>query len=165
MTLRPDLVGCWIFRIGAGGAPEILLIKRAPGRIFPGIWQCVTGKLEPGERVADAALREVLEETGIRPEDIEAFYGLDQVNIFHSDHLDAVEVEAVFAAHVRMDVEAVLSHEHEDLRWLSPADAAALVIWPAYRAAIDQIEWLVRNPQQTRWFRAGPWVDDEPVTD
>ncbi len=65
---RPDLVDCWMFRVPttARGVerPEILLIRRSPGRILPGLWQCVSGSLEPGERVAVGALRELAEETG-----------------------------------------------------------------------------------------------------
>ncbi|TMD32284.1 MAG: NUDIX domain-containing protein [Chloroflexi bacterium] len=76
---RPDLVECWVYRAGARGL-EILLIHRAPGRILPGLWQCVTGSVEPSERVAAAALREVLEETGYGPDAVEAFYDLDIVN-------------------------------------------------------------------------------------
>src|SRR3989304_4134929 len=50
--IRPDLVECWVFRVPAPGAePEFLLIRRAPGRIFTGLWQCVTGGLHDGERV------------------------------------------------------------------------------------------------------------------
>jgi dATP pyrophosphohydrolase len=41
----------------------VLLLERAA---HPGFWQSVTGSLEAGERPADAALREVSEETGIR---------------------------------------------------------------------------------------------------
>ena len=156
--LRPDLVGCWVFRVRPDGAPEILMLKRSPGRIFPGVWQCVTGGLEPGERVVDGALRELVEETGIGPGDIEVFYNLDQVNLFHADHRDAIEVEAVFAAHVRPGVEPRLSDEHDDRRWVSPAEAAALVVWPAYRTAIEQIEWLVHNPQRAQWLQAGAWA-------
>ena len=75
---RPDLVECWIYRQRLGGDPEFLLIRRAPGRIFAGLWQCVTGGLEPGERVPMAALREVGEEIGFGPEEIEAraYHGL-----------------------------------------------------------------------------------------
>ena len=44
---RPDLVDCWMFRIGrtARGVarPEILLLRRSAGRILPGLWQCVSG--------------------------------------------------------------------------------------------------------------------------
>ena len=160
MSLRPDLVGCWVFRILSDGSPEILLIKRAPGRIYPGIWQCVTGGLEPAERVIDGALRELLEETAIGHDDIEALYGLDQVNSFYAEHVDAIMAEAVFAAKVGAAVEPRLSHEHDDARWLSPAEAAELVVWPAYRSAIEQIEWLVRNPQRAPWLQAGAWAID-----
>ena len=33
---RPDLVDVWIFRRDVRGALEILLMRRAPGRILPG---------------------------------------------------------------------------------------------------------------------------------
>jgi 8-oxo-dGTP pyrophosphatase MutT (NUDIX family) len=158
MSLRPDLVGCWIFRTTPDGGIEILLIRRSPGRIYPGIWQCVTGGLEEGERVIDGALRELAEETGIGNGDIEVLYGLDQVNMFYADHIDALMAEAVFAAHVGSTVEPRLSDEHDDLRWLSPAAARELVVWPAYRFAIDQIEWLVAHPEHARWLRAGAWA-------
>ena len=58
MTFRPDLVDCWIFRAGPDGT-EILLLRRSPGRILPGLWQCVSGSLEEGERVTAGALREL----------------------------------------------------------------------------------------------------------
>ncbi len=160
MTFRPDLVGCWIFRTTPEHGLEILLLRRSPGEIFPGIWQCVTGGLEGDERADDGALREVAEETAFTASDIEVLYGLDLVNVFYADHIDQLMAEAVFAAHVRPGVEPRLSEEHDDLRWVSPAEARELVIWPAYRSAIDQIEWLVAHPQHTPWHRAGAWAMD-----
>ena len=162
MSLRPDLVACWIFRTTPEHGLQVLLIRRAPGRIFPGMWQCVTGKLED-ERILDGALRELVEETAFTPDDLEALYTLDQVNIFHADHADRIEVEAVFAAHVRPDVEPRLSHEHDAARWLSPAEARERVIWPAYREAIERMKWLVAHPDPARWLRVGAWaVEVEP---
>ena len=155
---RPDLVGCWMYRVDEAGAVRILLLHRAPGRIFPGIWQPVTGGLEPGERIVDGALRELVEETGIEPADIETLYGLDQVNIFHADHIDMLQAEAVFAAELRPGVEAVLSEEHDEQRWVSPAQASDLVLWPAYRAAIAQIEWLAGHREMARLMRVGSWA-------
>jgi len=157
MTFRPDLVGCWIFRVTPERGLEILLIRRAAGRIYPGIWQCVTGGLEGDEKVVDGALRELEEETGITAAEIEALYGLDQVNLFHADHLDALMAEAVFAAHVQGSVRPRLSHEHDDFRWVSPDEARETVVWPAYRTAIEQLEWLVAHPQHAPWLRAGRW--------
>lgn len=163
MSVRPDLVGCWIFRTMPERGIEILLIKRAPGRIYPGIWQCVTGGLEDGESIIDGALREVAEETGVSVSDIEVLYGLDQVNLFYAEHIDAIMAEAVFAAHVGSTVEPRLSDEHDDMRWVSPPAARELVVWPAYRFAIDQIEWLVAHPQHAPWLRAGDWAIDGPA--
>jgi len=153
VTTRPDLVACWLFRLDAAGRPEILLIHRAPDRLYPGLWQCVTGKLETGERIAAAALREVAEETGLRSADIEAFYETDLVNWFHEASLDALLCEAVFAAQVRSEAPVSLSTEHDDARWVGPDEARQIVTWPAYLHAIDTVEWLLANPSKAAAFR------------
>ena len=110
---RPDLVDCWMFRVGRTARdiarPEILLIRRAPGRILPGLWQCVSGSLEAGERVALGALRELAEETGFGAADIEAFYDLDLVNQFHEPSVDGIMTAAVFAVRLPADAEPHLS--------------------------------------------------------
>jgi 8-oxo-dGTP pyrophosphatase MutT (NUDIX family) len=151
--VRPDLVACWVFRLDDAGRPEILLIHRAPGRIYPGVWQCVTGRLEPGERVVDGALREVEEETGLARTNLEDVFETDIVNWFHEDTADAVWCEAVFAARVRADATVRLSDEHDDIRWLAPAAARELVVWPAYERAIDMVEWLVDHPAKATHCR------------
>jgi 8-oxo-dGTP pyrophosphatase MutT (NUDIX family) len=153
MSARPDLVACWLFRLDAAGRPEILLVHRAPDRMYPGLWQCVTGKLEAGEAIAPAALREVAEETGLRAADLEAFYETDLVNWFHEASLDALMCEVVFAARVRAEADVVLSHEHDDARWVPVDEAKALVTWPAYERAIDTVEWLLANPAKAAAFR------------
>jgi dATP pyrophosphohydrolase len=150
---RPDLVECWIFRAPPGGEPEFLLIRRAPGRIFQGLWQCVTGGLEPGERIPMSALREVREEVGIGPAEIEAFYDLDQVTQFYDEGPDAIVSGAIFALRVRPDVEPRLSHEHDGFRWAGRDEALRLVVWPSYRDTIDRILGRLVHPEGERWFR------------
>lgn len=149
---RPDLVDCWIFRVQSDGGIEILLIRRSSGRILPGLWQCVSGSIEPDERVALAALREVEEETGFGPDAIEAFFDLDLVNQFHEPSVDGVVVSAVFAVRVRSGIEPVLSHEHTAFRWLPLEDAWREVIWPGYREAIDRIREHILDPVRAPWF-------------
>jgi 8-oxo-dGTP pyrophosphatase MutT (NUDIX family) len=151
MTYRPDLVDCWIFRVSAAGA-EVLLLRRAPGRILPGLWQCVSGSLEPDERVAMGALRELDEETGFGPSAIEAFYDLDLVNQFHEPSVDAILAAAVFAVRVGPDAEPVISHEHDASRWSAVADARRDVVWPGYREAIDRIAFDLLDPDRSSWF-------------
>ena len=154
---RPDLIDCWIYRAGTAGGdgppgPEILLVRRAPGRILPGLWQCVSGSLEDGERVTEGALREVEEETGFGGEAILAFYDLDLVNQFHEPSVDAVMTSAVFAVRVAPAAEVRLSHEHDGARWLPLDDAHREVIWPGYRTAIERIRDDLSDVERARWF-------------
>ena len=153
---RPDLVDCWMFRVGRTARdlerPEILLIRRAPGRILPGLWQCVSGSLEGDERVAMGALRELREETGFGPGDIEGFFDLDLVNQFHEPSVDGVVTAAVFAVRLRPEAEPTLSHEHDGARWRTPEEAHAEVIWPGYRTAIERIRDDLSDPERAAWF-------------
>lgn len=162
MSLRPDLVECWVFRVAppaddADQRPdaerlEILLVRRAPSRIFPGLWQCVTGGVEPGERVPMAAIREVEEETGFGRGDVEAWYDLDQVAPFFDEGVDGVVVSAVFAARARPDAEPRVSHEHDGLRWVPAAEAPALAVWPSYAESVRRVRDLLLDPGLARWF-------------
>ena len=161
MSLRPDLIECWLFRVrpAAAGDPrpaadrlEVLLIRRAPHRIFPGLWQCVTGGVEPGERVTDAAMREVREETGLGPDEIEGFFDLDQVAPFYDEGADAVVVSAVFAARVRPDAQPQASWEHDGLRWVAATEAPRLAIWPSYADSIRRVREQLLDPDLAPWF-------------
>jgi 8-oxo-dGTP diphosphatase len=59
---RIEAAGGVVLRDGATGATEVLVVRR---RRYQD-WSLPKGKLEQGERARDAALREVLEETGVR---------------------------------------------------------------------------------------------------
>jgi 8-oxo-dGTP pyrophosphatase MutT (NUDIX family) len=153
---RPDLVDCWIFRVVHSArhvsSIEVLLLRRAPGRILPGLWQCVSGSLEDDDRVAVGALRELREETGFGPDDIDAFYDLDLVNQFHEPSYDAVVTAAVFAVRLRRGAEPALSHEHDAARWLPVEAAHSEVVWPGYRSAIERIRDDLADPERASWF-------------
>ena len=177
---RPDLVDVWMFRDRArpagtadsglrvaATAPaaeptaattadspdiEILLLRRAPGRILPGLWQCVSGSLEDGETVTAGALRELREETGFGATEIAAFYDLDQVNQFHEPSVAAIVSGAVFAVRLRPGSEPVLSHEHDAMAWATPDEALEMAVWPAYRESIRRIVENLPRPDRAIWF-------------
>jgi 8-oxo-dGTP pyrophosphatase MutT (NUDIX family) len=150
--VRPDLVECWIYRLPEPGRVELLLIRRSASRIFPGLWQCVTGGLEAGERVPMAALREVAEEVGFGPPEIEAFYDLDQVTHFYDEGPDALVSGAIFAVRVRADAIPRLSHEHDGAQWVAAAEALRMVVWPSYRLTIERILGALGDPAAAPWF-------------
>ncbi len=170
---RPDIVDVWVLRLtdegsngrdgaasgaGSAGRPagpsgvEILLLRRASGRILPGLWQCVSGSLDAGESITDGALRELVEETGFGRAAIEAFYDLDQVNQFHEPTMGGIVTSAIFAVRVGASAAPAISAEHDAMRWVSAAEAFELAIWPAYRESIRRIEENLVDPARSIWF-------------
>jgi 8-oxo-dGTP pyrophosphatase MutT (NUDIX family) len=154
---RPDLVDVWMFRDRArapeaGPAIEILLLRRSPGRILPGLWQCVSGSLEADETITAGALRELREETGFGPAEIAALYDLDQVNQFHEPSAGAILSSAVFAVRLQPGSEPALSYEHDAMTWATPDEALDLAIWPAYRESIRRIVENLPDPARAAWF-------------
>ncbi len=73
--MTPEVaVGGIVLREGPDGRPaDLLLVQRGRG---PGVgrWSVPGGRVEPGERAADAVVREVAEETGLAVA-VEGFVG------------------------------------------------------------------------------------------
>ncbi len=102
-----------------------LLLKRAEDRIYPGIWQCVTGKIEPPEKPFRTALREVREETGLQPEKL---WTVEQVNQYYEAKPDRMNLIPVFAVRVSSS-DVILSAEHTDYKWCAVQEATDQLLW------------------------------------
>lgn len=124
--VRVAYVDVYPMRLGPVGI-QFLLLRRRPGRRCPGSWEAVHGHIEPGERPAEAAKRELAEETGFVPA---ALYNLSRVETFYHHAADAIALIPVFAAIVAPDVEPTLGAEHDAAAWLLPDEAAARCAWP-----------------------------------
>ena len=59
---------------------KFLLLKRSDDKMYPGIWQGVTGKINDDEAPYKTALRELKEETGLLADKM---WTIDKVNIFY----------------------------------------------------------------------------------
>lgn len=90
--------------------PLFLLLQRTPAK--NSIWQPITGKVEPGETVEEAATRELREETGLKPKGELTLVG--EVRFVKDEQL---VVESVFLCQVEEEM-VETSGEHADYEWL-----------------------------------------------
>ena len=88
MVFRPVLKG-W----------QVLVLRRRSGIRCPGSWEMVHGKVEDGESLEAAALRELAEETGLVPTQLLSV----TMHPFYLLPKQTVQLAAVFAAVVRPD--------------------------------------------------------------
>jgi 8-oxo-dGTP pyrophosphatase MutT (NUDIX family) len=117
-----------------GGSPEFLLLRRSPAeKLYPGLWQWVSGSVEPGESAVDAARRELAEETSLRPD---AFWIVPHVSVFYDASHDSVNLTPVFAARVPPGSVPSLSAEHAEYLWCDYPAASAMLVWPGQREAL-----------------------------
>jgi 8-oxo-dGTP pyrophosphatase MutT (NUDIX family) len=128
---------------GGGHRWQALLLQRGTQTRCPGSWEVVHGRIERGERAEDAAVREVVEETGLT---VERLYAIT-ANAFYLAGRD-LQVAVVFAAVVGegdAPPSPTLGTEHVAARWQALAPAARSVTWPREREALAHIAHLLRT--------------------
>lgn len=114
---------------------EVLLLRRT--RTLRGTWCQVAGAIEPGEAAWQAALRELDEETGLRPS---ALFSADICEQFYEPDRDAISLLPVFVALVPEEQGVVLNPEHDAFRWLSFDEAIGLVPFAGQRHVLRHVE-------------------------
>jgi 8-oxo-dGTP diphosphatase len=98
-----------------------VLVLRRPGtsEFNRERWEFPGGRMEPGERIRDALVREVREETGIESEP----GGL--LGAGRQERREGCVVHLIFSADGR-SLEVVLSEEHDAYRWVTPKGLSRL---------------------------------------
>ncbi len=118
--------------------PSYLTMQRDEhSKLYPLIWQVITGKIETNETALDAALRELKEETGLEPSKI---WSIPFVTTFFEVKKDLIHASPVFGVLVENNMQIRLSHEHLAFEWLS------------YDECIKRL-YLVTHKEGTRMFK------------
>ena len=140
-----SLVEVAVFRF-ANDRPEYLLLQRAAAeKLYPLLWQLVTGGIEGEERASDAALREMREETGLIPT---SFWCAPVTNVFYDVRNDAVQLTPVFAAQVGAAGAVRLSAEHQAFLWLPFPAALNRLVWPGQRNALEIVHRSIAGGEE-----------------
>lgn len=111
---------------------QVLLLRRAKPFDF---WQSVTGSLRPGEAHAEAARRELFEETGLGDQGRLDYTGVSRQfaidprwrNRFAPGIVENVEFEWRFRVPEAMDIR-LAGDEHSEYRWM-PVGEAIGTVW------------------------------------
>ena len=126
--------------IAVARADRFLVLLRAPDR--GGYWNLAAGHVEPGETDAEAATRELREETGLEADVVDL--GLDS----RYDLPDGSRITlGLFAATAPAGWEPTLDAEHVEYRWLDRDGAVGRLRYPQPRAAVRAAATLLRRTQ------------------
>ncbi|HEY2544096.1 MAG TPA: NUDIX domain-containing protein [Gaiellaceae bacterium] len=97
---------------------ELLVVHRSPEN--GAYWHSIAGGVEEGESDADAAVRELREETGL---------DTTVESLARPFDYDGMHVEA-YVADAPAGWEPTLDWEHDEYRWCTRAEAVELLFWP-----------------------------------
>lgn len=119
-----------------------LVVHRAPGG--GAYWHGIAGGLEPGESSAEAAARELHEETGLVAEPVEIaepfVYSIAEEPAYRElfPDVDGITVTC-FLVDAPDGWEPRLNDEHDDYRWCSRDEAVDLLYWPEPKALLRSL--------------------------
>lgn len=102
-----------------------LVSRRAPGRVFAGLWEFPGGKMQDGETAITAAVREVQEETGLSVEPVEELGTLVTSQPEHSVRLHLVLCRPVSGQAAPCDCSIL------EVRWVTYQELCILPMPPA----------------------------------
>ena len=141
------VVDAYVFRKTDDGL-LYLILKRAKTKRYEHLWQGVAGKIEAGETAPEAAKRELMEETGLKPKHM---FVADHVSRFYEAHGDRINLVPVFGIEVDSD-QITLSDEHCDYKWVTLEEALEHLVWQGQKKGIRVVsDMVLSNDDRIRW--------------
>lgn len=127
-----------IIRVSAGlliHKDKFLVSKRAKGEL-KGKWEFPGGKIEPGESVADAIIREIYEELRLDVTPVQEIADFKHKYPFASIHLTLVQCSIRINSVINSD------GTHDDFQWISIEDSSKFDFAPLDAKIINYLKHI-----------------------
>jgi dATP pyrophosphohydrolase len=129
---------------------KLLIFKRTAEVIYPNQWRMIGGKAKKEEKLYEAALRELKEETGLVPL---LFWTIPSANQFYDHSTDTIHHIPAFAAEIKSNSNIKLNHEHSEYKWISEDEIDNYISWPEQRRLMNYlVTILTKNEILEEWI-------------
>lgn len=127
-----------------------LALKRSEQcKLYPSMWQTITGKVEQNENALDAAKRELAEESGLI---IVEWYKVPFLGGFYDVKRNTVESVPTFAVLLDKFIDINLSDEHSEYRWINTIELENYFPIPDHINGALQFEKIINSQELRRIF-------------
>ena len=132
----PQVVTCVLEYQG-----KILVLRRSFSvRTYKGLWGGVAGYIETGEEPLQTAMKELLEEVGLRPDDVRLLVTGDVITFtdtYENERYDWAIHPFLF--HVNHERPVKIDWEHTEYRWIDPQEVSSLPTVPHFLEAVKNL--------------------------
>lgn len=136
------------FYIKDGVAKFIILKRSNEAKIYAGMWQVVTGRIEIGEKAYEAAIREVSEETRAN---VINLYHIPFVGSFYDWRKDKIEQIPCFATEI--DGEIIISNEHSEYKIVEYDELFNYLVLPSHIIGSEFLKkHIIDNPNRNNYI-------------
>lgn len=129
----------------ATGSRLYLLVRKSRGKK---LWEFPKGKLEPGEGISHAAMRELREETGIVGKPQRGF--VKSVNYDFNKMGVRVQKKVIHFLMEATDARVTISDEHSGFLWTFYADARKKLVFENRKRMLDMAESFLKRKEEGR---------------
>jgi dihydroneopterin triphosphate diphosphatase len=137
-----------VFRVLNTETHFLILQRAQEDKLYPGLWQIVTGTMKKNERAFKAAMRELKEEIGLTPQ---RCWTIPYVDTYFDLAKDTVQLIPVFAVELDSLSSPSLSSEHQRYDWLRFEDAKKRLVWPGQRRSLEIVnDFIIGNRETAR---------------
>lgn len=123
-----------------------LALKRSDNlKIYPGLWQAVTGTIESGETAVATAIRESREEAGL---ELLQMWTVPYVAQFYMPTINELGFSPVFGFLAEYKEDVNLSSEHQAFKWLKFEEYLNILQLPTHKGgAIHFRDYILKNKE------------------